>query len=95
MRYGAIVCLLTLPVLLQAAIPSGELVKLEPFIIEASIEGPWHHLAVPGFEIISRCPDDFSSAYAHALQNATATRVALLPANFWGGIADTDRGCAL
>jgi tetratricopeptide (TPR) repeat protein len=83
-RAVALFCLCALPGHLRAEATAGEIVKLEPFIIEAASDDPWHYLAVPGFEILSRCPDDFTVQYARALQRATAARLALLPADYWG-----------
>jgi len=62
-------------------------VVLEPLFVEASSANPWQHFTVPGFEVISHCPDDFNLAYARALQRSTAARAAILPADFWGTLA--------
>jgi tetratricopeptide (TPR) repeat protein len=58
--------------------------NLEPVFVEASSTDPWNYFSVPGFEVISHCPDSFNETYARALQLATAARLAVLPANFWG-----------
>jgi hypothetical protein len=39
---------------------------------------------LPGYEVLSHCPDDFNEMYLSALQEATAARLAFLPASFWG-----------
>ena len=63
---------------------------LDPVFVEASPVAsgaagiPWQYFTVPGFEIISRCPNAFNEAYARALEKATAARLAFLPAEFWG-----------
>jgi len=63
---------------------------LDPVFVEASPVAsgaagiPWQYFTVPGFEIISRCPNAFNEAYAQALERATAARLAFLPAEFWG-----------
>ena len=62
-------------------------VVLEPVFVEASSANPWQHFTVPGFEVISHCPDDFNLAYARALLRSTAARTAVLPADFWGALA--------
>jgi tetratricopeptide (TPR) repeat protein len=61
-----------------------EATMLDPVFVEASTQTPWRHVSVPGYEILSHCPDAFNGTYAHALQQATAARLALLPAAFWG-----------
>jgi hypothetical protein len=61
-----------------------EPVALEPVFVEAASANPWEYFAVPGFEVISHCPDDFNASYARALRRATAARAALLPGDFWG-----------
>ena len=85
--------------LLSLAVPSGALAAspaegkvtvLDPVFVEAAplASGaagiPWQYFTVPGFEIISRCPNTFNEAYALALGKATAARLAFLPADFWG-----------
>ncbi|HXQ80706.1 MAG TPA: hypothetical protein VN775_05310 [Opitutaceae bacterium] len=67
-----------------AATPSGEITVLDPVFVEASTGNPWQYISLPGFEIISHCPASFNETYARALQLATAARLALLPASFWG-----------
>ena len=47
---------------------------------------PWIYFSLPGFEVISHCPDSFNQTYARALQMATAARLAVLPASFWGDL---------
>src|ERR1700678_3493160 len=61
-----------------------EVTVLEPVFVEASTQTPWHYFSVPGFEIISHCPDEFNETYARALREATAARLVLLPPSFWG-----------
>ncbi len=61
-----------------------EPVTLEPVFVEAASSNPWQYFTVPGFEVISHCPDDFNETYARALLRATAARTALLPGDFWG-----------
>jgi tetratricopeptide (TPR) repeat protein len=62
----------------------GEVTVLEPVFVEASTGDPWQYFTVPGFEVISHCPDDFNRTYARALERSTAARLAILPAGFWG-----------
>lgn len=57
---------------------------MEPVFVEASSSDPWTYFRVPGFEVISHCPDSFNETYARALERATAARLAVLPASFWG-----------
>jgi hypothetical protein len=57
---------------------------LDPIFVEASSGDPWRYFSVPGFEVISHCPDSFNESYARALWEATAARLALLPESFWG-----------
>ncbi len=61
--------------------------RLEPLFVEASSVNPWQYFTVPGFEVISHCPDEFNLVYARALLRSTAAREALLPADFWGRLA--------
>jgi hypothetical protein len=56
---------------------------LEPFIVLASKGPPWRYFSVPGFEVLSRCPDRFNETYARALQRSVAPRAALLPPGFF------------
>jgi hypothetical protein len=71
-----------------AAVPGArgadDVTLLDPVFVEASSGTPWHYIAVPGFEVLSHCPDAFNRDYAHALRSATAARLALLPESFWG-----------
>jgi tetratricopeptide (TPR) repeat protein len=62
----------------------GEVTVLEPVFVEASSGNPWFYFSVPGFEVISHCPEGFNETYARALQISTAARLAVLPASFWG-----------
>jgi hypothetical protein len=70
-----------------AAPADSDVTTLEPVFVEASTHTPWHYLSVPGYEIISHCPDAFDRAYVRALREATAARLALLPESFWGEMA--------
>ncbi len=63
---------------------SGDVTVLEPVFVEASSGNPWLYFSVPGFEVISHCPEGFNETYARALQISTAARFAVLPAPFWG-----------
>ena len=67
----------------NASVPD-EVTVLEPVFVEASSADPWIYFTVPGFEVISHCPDSFNQTYAQALKMATAARLAVLPASFWG-----------
>jgi tetratricopeptide (TPR) repeat protein len=69
-----------------AGTPDGEITMLEPVFVEASSGNPWQYFSLPGYEVVSHCPDNFNATYARALQVATAARLALLPADFWGEI---------
>jgi tetratricopeptide (TPR) repeat protein len=64
----------------------GNVTVMEPVFVEASSTDPWIYFSVPGFEVISHCPDSFNETYARALQLATAARLAVLPAGFWGDL---------
>lgn len=84
-----------LPVLLAAALPlaraggepaDSDITTLDPVFVEASTGTPWRYLSVPGFEVLSHCSDSFNAAYVKALRQATAARLALLPAAYWGDI---------
>lgn len=78
-----LLALLALPGASKAA-PDGEITVLEPVFVEASTGDPWNYFTLPGFEVISHCPESFNETYARALQKATAARLAVLPAGFWG-----------
>jgi hypothetical protein len=67
-----------------AAADEGEVTELEPVFVEATTGDPWNYFSVPGFEVISHCSDSFNETYARALRMATAARLAVLPADFWG-----------
>jgi tetratricopeptide (TPR) repeat protein len=69
---------------LGASSADDKVTVMEPVFVEASSADPWDYFSVPGFEVISHCPDSFNETYARALQLATAARLAVLPANFWG-----------
>jgi len=68
----------------NGATAGGGITVLDPVFVEASTGNPWQYISLPGFEIISHCPESFNETYARALQMATAARLALLPAPFWG-----------
>jgi tetratricopeptide (TPR) repeat protein len=68
----------------DAAASDGEVTVMEPVFVEASSGDPWIYFTVPGFEVISHCPDSFNESYARALERATAARLAVLPSGFWG-----------
>ena len=68
----------------DAVAPDAKITMLDPVFVEASGRDPWQYISLPGFEIISHCPESFNATYAQALQEATAARLALLPASFWG-----------
>jgi hypothetical protein len=63
-----------------------EVTVMEPVFVEASSPDPWNYFTMPGFEVISHCPDSFNETYARALQLATAARLAVLPSGFWGDL---------
>jgi len=63
-----------------------EVTVLDPVFVEASTGTPWRYLSVPGFEVLSHCSDAFNAAYVKALRQATAARLAFLPAAYWGDI---------
>ena len=63
---------------------AGPVTVLDPVFVEVATENPWQYISVPGFELISRCPERFTATYAHALRLATAARLTVLPAAFWG-----------
>ena len=90
-QWAWIVAVLAWPVCALAAAPAdGKVTLLDPVFVEAAPVAtgaagiPWQYFAVPGFEVISRCPNAFNEAYARALEKATAARLAFLPAEFWG-----------
>jgi hypothetical protein len=66
------------------AAPEGEVTVMEPVFVEAASTDPWMYFTVPGFEVISHCPESFNQTYARALRLATSARLAVLPASFWG-----------
>jgi hypothetical protein len=66
------------------AAADDDVTVLEPVFVEASTGDPWSYFTVPGFEVISHCPEDFNLTYARALRRATAARLAVLPEGFWG-----------
>lgn len=66
---------------------SDDVATLDPVFVEASTHAPWYRISLPGYEVISRCPNDFNETYALALQTAQAARLAVLPAPFWGTLA--------
>jgi hypothetical protein len=72
--------------LLALCVPRGaaadDVVKMAPFIVEASSGTPWRYFSVSGFEVLSRCPDDFNETYARALQQSVAARAILFPPGF-------------
>jgi tetratricopeptide (TPR) repeat protein len=69
------------------ATDSSGTVMLDPIFVDASTGTPWRYYSAPGYEIISHCPDSFNEAYTGALCKATAARLTLLPASFWGRLA--------
>ncbi len=83
-RGRAAILLLALALVSRAAADDGEVTVLEPVFVEASTGDPWYYFTVPGFEVISHCPEDFNQTYALALRKSAAARLAVLPAGFWG-----------
>src|ERR1022692_3744847 len=47
----------------NAAATDGTVTTLDPVFVEASAANPWQYISLPGFEIISRCPD--STTHTH------------------------------
>ena len=72
--------------LLVFGVPQGaaadDVVKMAPFVVEASSGTPWRYFSVSGFEVLSRCPESFNETYARALQQNAAARAALFPPGF-------------
>ena len=72
---------------------SEQVTVMDPVFVEAASPSnhgsgrSWQYLALPGFEILSRCPDAFNDAYADALERGALARQALLPEAFWGELA--------
>ena len=66
------------------SVAEPEVIGLEPFVVEASAENPWQIVSIPGYEILSRCPEKFTWSCVRALNRAEHAREALLPAGFWG-----------
>ena len=81
-----LILLLGLHAARSAAADDGGVTMLEPVFVEASTGDPWNYFTVPGFEVISHCSDSFNTTYARALERATAARLAVLPAEFWGDL---------
>ena len=68
----------------KAEATDGTITTLDPVFVEASVGNPWQYISLPGYEIISHCPESFNETYVRALRIATAARLALLPESFWG-----------
>jgi tetratricopeptide (TPR) repeat protein len=66
--------------------PDPDVTTLDPVFVEASTGTPWRYFATPDFEVLSHCTDPFNAAFAQALREATAARLALLPARYWGDV---------
>jgi hypothetical protein len=72
----------------RAGAAEGDAVTvMEPFVVLASKGPPWRYFSVPGFEVLSRCPDRFNEAYARALRQSVAARAAVLPPGFFADLA--------
>ena len=67
------------PRVLSAPTADSNVTVMEPVFVEASSPDPWNYFTMPGFEVISHCPDSFNETYARALQLSTAARLAVLP----------------
>jgi hypothetical protein len=61
---------------------ADRVVRMAPVIVEASSGNPWRYFTLPGFEVLSRCPDGFTETYARALQDDVAASAALFPPGF-------------
>lgn len=68
----------------SATAGNEEVVRLDQIVVEASAGTPWKYVALPGYEILSRCADSTTTQYLEALQREQAAREALLPAAYWG-----------
>ncbi len=77
-----------MPVLLarpqSAPAAADEVTVLDPVFVDAGTSSPWRHASAPGFEVLSRCSDDFTRDFARALGRSAAARLAVLPRGFWG-----------
>ena len=62
----------------------GTPLALPPVFVEVSRGEPWRYFTLPGFEVISHCPDAFTREYAASLALSGAAREALLPQVYWG-----------
>ena len=63
----------------------NEIVLLQPFFVEGEMLGqPWRYGRLPGFEILSRCYDDKSSALAFSYFRARRQLEVLIPERFLG-----------
>lgn len=85
-RFVLATCVLVGSVLGAASQPApanSEVTVLEAISVESGAGVPWEYVAIPGFEMLSRCPEDFTLAYARALERSTRARETLLPATFW------------
>ena len=76
------------PLVRAAAQPEapGPISALDPVFVEVSKGVPWHYITLPGFEVLSHCPDTFNEGFARALERSTEARLALLPDAFWGDL---------
>jgi hypothetical protein len=60
-----------------------DLVVLAPLIVEASSSDPWMYYKIDDFEVLSRCPKEFTENFVRHLQNSRIVREAILPADFF------------
>jgi hypothetical protein len=83
------VAFLVLPLVLAAAAradDAGGVTVMDPVFVEAASRDPWMYFRVDGFEVLSRCPEDFNRAFARGLEQSTAARLAMLPPRFWADL---------
>lgn len=66
------------------AATDGNVVHLDPVLIETSAGNPWQFISVSGYEILSHCSDAFNAEYVKALDRSTRAREELLPDRYWG-----------
>jgi hypothetical protein len=61
--------------------PSDGVVRLPPFFVTGANPVHWRYVAIPGFEILSSCPDDLTAPFARRVYLNQALLDAIVPAD--------------
>ncbi|HTL68068.1 MAG TPA: hypothetical protein VL200_10435 [Lacunisphaera sp.] len=62
---------------------SGPMVELPPMVIVSDHGPTWHYVEIPGYEILSCCPDEQTAEYLRGLARAESLLRYFVPTKYW------------